>query len=132
MPRIFGKARLRIPPSGIPENAPPINTVPATQTTPQGTAKQFSEANGNLVSIVDVDSPTVTVHLTSSVGTIEVIPNPSTMIWNNNTDKVSLTGSPANVNRALNGMYFRPPTADVTAVITIRTTDGYNVDIDSD
>ncbi len=132
MPRIFAKWPMRIAPSGIPSNAPPINTVPATQTTPQGTAKQFSESGGNVVKVGDVDTPIVTATLLTTVGTIELIPNASTFIVSNNTSRASVTGSVANVNRALNGMFFRPPAGvDVTAVITLRTTDGYNIDTDS-
>jgi hypothetical protein len=132
MPRIFSKSRLKLPPSGIPDNAPPINTVPATQTTPVGTAKQFSDTNGNQVKVGDVDSPIVTAVVSTTNGTIEVIPNPATLIWNNITASVSCTGSVVNVNRALNGMYLRPVAGyNGTATITLRTSDGYNIDIDS-
>jgi hypothetical protein len=133
MPRIFAQRTIRLAPTGIPVNAPSVNTVPvAAQTTPQGTAKQFSESGGNVVKIADVDTPIITTTVSCSVGTVEVIPNPATFISYNNTTRVIVSGSVANVNRVLNGMYYRPPPAtDVTAVITLRTTDGLNVDTDS-
>lgn len=132
MPRIFSKTRLKLPASGGVDFGSPSNTVPATQTTPVGTAKQFSDSGGNAIVVSGGNSPMVTATLTTTNGTIEVIPNPATLVWYNNTDRVCVTGSVANVNRALNGMFLRPTAGyNGTATIAVRTTNGCSEDSDS-
>jgi len=48
----------------------PVNTVPAAQSVNEDTAKVFSAANGNQISISDVDNTSHTVTLTAAHGTI--------------------------------------------------------------
>ena len=131
--RLFATSALRLPPTGIPVNAPPINTVPAAQTTFLDTAKLFSDVGGNQVKVGDVDTPIVTATLTASNGmTIAASPHQGVMISNNGTSKVLIVGSPENVNRAMNGMRIAPASGfSGTATVTLRTSDGLNVDEDS-
>lgn len=130
--KFFASSPIRIPPSAVPVNAPPINTVPTAQTTYVSTTKLFSEAGSNPVKLVDVDTPMVTVTVTATNGTIELVPNQKVVVSNNVSSKVVVVGSITNVNLALNGMKFAPtPAFSGTAVITVRSTDGYNVDTDS-
>src|SRR5882672_3036446 len=51
-------------------NDVPVNTVPAAQSVNEDTAKVFSAANGNQISISDVDNTSHTVTLTAAHGTI--------------------------------------------------------------
>ena len=43
----------------LPINDAPVNTVPAAQITPEDTPRVFSAANGNLISIADLDADEV-------------------------------------------------------------------------
>src|SRR5882672_8801703 len=51
-------------------NDVPVNTVPAAQSVNEDTAKVFSAANGNQISISDVENTSHTVTLTAAHGTI--------------------------------------------------------------
>ena len=92
-------------------NDAPVNSVPGTQSTPEDTAKVFSSGNGNLISISDLDAGTGTVQvtLTGTNGTITVptIPSAGTRTGNG-AAVVTLTGSVAAINTALNGLSFTP------------------------
>jgi len=122
----------KAPKPNYPENAPPTNTVPSGQTSYVNATKYFSASGGNQLLLDDVDTPLVTATLITTNGKLTVIPNPGVIITNNTSLKVMVIGSVENVNRALNGMYLQPPTSfSSTLTITLRTSDGKNVQANS-
>jgi hypothetical protein len=125
--RPFSTSPIKPPPPGphYPENAPPTNTVPSGQTGYISASKYFSEIAGNQLLARDVDTPLVTATLTTTNGTLTVVPNPGVIVSNNSTARVIVIGSVENINRAMNGMHLDPVTDfSGTAVITLRTSDG--------
>lgn len=124
-----------IQPPPLPAPAPasvPINALPAGVTTYINVAKVFSQANGNPITVADTDSPILTVVLLTAQGTIEIVPNANVVITDNKTNRVTISGSPARINAALNGMKFTPSASfSGVATIQVRTSDGLNVDIDT-
>ncbi|MBL1210500.1 MAG: hypothetical protein FWJ34_12635, partial [Geminocystis sp. GBBB08] len=118
-------------------NDAPVNNVLATQTTLEDTIRIFNTANGNLVSISDVDagSQPVTVTLTSTNGIINLSGIAGLTFENgtvNGSNNIKITGTIAAINTALNGLGFAP-TANYnnnfsTGSITIVTDDLGNTD----
>ncbi len=112
-------------------NAAPVNTVPAAQFTPEDTAKVFSSANGNAISVADVDagSSAVKVTLTSTAGTLTLSGTTGLTITSgsNGSATMTFTGTIANINTALNGLSFTPTAnASGSATVTIATDDQGN------
>ena len=110
-------------------NDAPVNTVPGVQSTATGTAIVFNTANGNLISVSDVDVGTaeVQVTLTATNGTITLSGLTGlTFTAGDGTGDATMTfrGTLANVNAALAGLSFTP-TANFTgdATITLTTSD---------
>lgn len=130
--RLFsGKPIKRPPGNPPPAPQPPVNSAPATEDTNINTGVQFSADNGNKITISDVDSPVVICVIEADHGYIEVVPTPGVVIKKNKTAKVSMTGAPANINNALNGMWFVPYLDFAgTATIAIHTSDGISIDTD--
>jgi hypothetical protein len=94
-------------------NDAPVNTVPAAQVTAKNTAKVFSSANGNLISIGDLDagSNSVQVQLVSANGTTTLAGfGGLTFGVGDGTADATMTfsGTVANVNVALSGLSFSP------------------------
>jgi len=113
-------------------NDAPINNVPAVQTLAEDGTRVFNTANGNLVSITDVDarSGTLRVVLTASNGrlTLGQTTNLTFLSGDGTLDSsMSFTGTLANLNAALNGLTFTP-TANFngSASFTITTDDQGN------
>lgn len=115
-----------------PVNDTPVNTVPAAQTTAEDTNLTFSGATGNAIRVADVDGDTLTTTLAVTNGTIDLGSVVGVTISGNGTGTVVITGSPAAVNAALDGLIYRP-TADYNgaAVLTVTTTDGTATDSDA-
>ncbi len=95
------------------ENRPPVNSVPlTTQTVNEDAPLVFFAANANLVSVTDPDaaaSSSLTVTLAATNGTLTLGSTAGlTGLTGNNTANVSFSGTPANVNGALNGLSFNP------------------------
>jgi CSLREA domain-containing protein len=116
-----------------PVNDAPINTVPATQNTPENFTLVFSSGTGNRISIADIDAGNnavqVTLTATNGVmtlnGTAGLVFSPVNAN-NNGLDDATLnfTGSLTNINNALNGMIFKPtPGYSGPASIQIVTND---------
>jgi len=130
--RFYAGSPIRVPPPAPASNAPPVNSVPSGQTTYIDTIKHFTVAGNNAVTVADTDTPLVTATLTTSTGMLEVMVNSSVIISNNKSNKIIVVGSPASINRALDGMRWTPPTSfSGVATITLRINDGENIDIDS-
>ncbi len=94
-------------------NDAPVNAVPSAQGTGQNTALVFSSGNGNAISIADVDAAasSVQVTLTATNGTLTLAGTTGlTFSTGNGTGDATMTftGTVANINAALNGMFFDP------------------------
>ncbi len=108
----------------------PVNAVPGTQNTTEDTSFIFSTANGNAITVSDVEGGSQTVTLTAANGLISLGGVAGlTNVVGNGTGTITFTGSIANINTALNGLSFTPR-ADYNntispaspASITIKTT----------
>lgn len=111
-----------------PVNDPPVNVKPATQTTLEDTSLTFSTGNGNAVSVgdVDVQSGNLQVNLGVSHGVLTLSGTAGLTVTGNGTDTVQVTGTPANINAALNGLVYAPAAnfnGSAADTLTITTSD---------
>ncbi|MEH6565831.1 MAG: Ig-like domain-containing protein [Halopseudomonas sp.] len=107
----------------------PVNTVPGAQTTDTITPLVFSNGNGNAISVSDSGNLTVVVSVAS--GTLRAITGGAAGISDNGTGTITLTGTAAEVNAALEGLTYTPGGADAQS-ISIQSTDAAgNVDSDT-
>ncbi len=101
-------------------NDPPVNTVPAAQTTEEDTPLTFNAANGNRISTSDIDAANGIIFAELTLSTLDG-PNPGILTLGglggitivgggNNTQNVAFTGTLTNVNAALNNLVYTPPT----------------------
>ncbi|MBI5760347.1 MAG: tandem-95 repeat protein [Planctomycetales bacterium] len=110
-------------------NDAPVNNVPAAQTNLEDTARLFNVANGNLISVTDVDaaSSSVRVTLTGANGTATLgLTTGLIFTTGDGTSDASMTftGTLAAINAALVGTSFLPAANFVgTASLTIATND---------
>ncbi|RKZ62524.1 MAG: hypothetical protein DRR08_05970 [Candidatus Parabeggiatoa sp. nov. 2] len=108
-------------------NDAPVNTVPGPQNVHQDTALTLSTANGNRISIHDVDagSNAVAVTLTATNGTLTLSSGSSaaalTFSSGDGTADASMafTGTLVNINAALDGLKFSP-TAGYSGSATVQ------------
>ena len=117
-----------------PVNDPPVNTVPTAQTVAEGNDIIFNAANGNSISVNDIDADTsdISVTLSSSNGgtftglgdTVGLTNSPSL-----NGTSIVLTGSQTEINEALSGLTLTP-NGTTDDVITITTNDQGNTGFD--
>ncbi len=94
-------------------NGAPVNTVPGAQQTLINTARDFSTANGNVVSTWDPDSDLTDVQVTLTVtdGTLTLNAGAFaalTSVAGNGTATVDLFGTWAEINAAMNPMTYTP------------------------
>ncbi|MEV8686494.1 VCBS domain-containing protein, partial [Mesorhizobium ciceri] len=112
-----------------------VNGVPASQSTDSNTAKVFSSANGNAISISDVDNSSHTVTLTSSNGTLTLsgLAGLSFSVGDGSADgTMTFSGTDTAINAALNGLSFAPTNNfHGSASIQITTNDGSLSDTDT-
>ncbi|GJE77141.1 Ig-like domain-containing protein [Methylorubrum suomiense] len=110
-------------------NDAPLNGVPAGQTTAEDTGLIFSSGNGNAITVADPDAGTGTLTTTFSVahGTLSLGSRTGVTVANDGTRTVTLTGTVAAINAALDGTVYRPD-ADYNGneTLTIVTDDGGN------
>ncbi len=95
-------------------NDAPTNTVPGAQTTTEDTARVFSVANGNLITVADVDTGTLTVTVAVTNGTFSLSGIAGlTFTTGDGTADATMTfsGTAAAINTALAGASYIP-TAD--------------------
>ncbi|MFH1871359.1 MAG: Ig-like domain-containing protein [Pseudomonadota bacterium] len=111
---------------------PPVNTVPVAQTVAEDTAKVFSDANGNAITVADVDGETLTTTVDIGNGTLTAVAFAGATIINNGTGTVTISGTAAAINGALNGLSYAPA-ADYNgpATLTVTTSDGTLSDTDT-
>ncbi len=105
-------------------NDAPVNTVPGDQSTNEDANLVFSAANGNAITIADVDS-TVTTTLTVANGSLTLGSITGVSVTGNGTGTVTITGSASAITAALSGLAFAP-TADWNGATTLNvsTSDG--------
>jgi VCBS repeat-containing protein len=93
-------------------NVAPVNTVPGAQSTNEDTPLVFSTGNSNAISISDADAGTsnvqVALTVTNGIVTLSGTSGLSITGGANGTNTVTVQGTIANINAALNGMSFTP------------------------
>ena len=93
-------------------NAPPVNTVPGPQSTPEDTALVFSIANANAISVADPDAGTNPLQLSLTVTTGRLtLASVAGLTFNsgaNGTGAMTFTGTAAQISAALNGLQYVP------------------------
>ena len=113
----------------------PVNLVPGPQVTAEDTARIFSTANGNAISIADVDSNVLTVAITVTNGTLTLSGIAGlTFTTGDGTADTALvfSGTAAAINAALEGAAYAPnPDYNGPAQLTIQTSDGSLSDTDT-
>jgi hypothetical protein len=105
-------------------NDAPVNTVPGPQSTNEDTAKVFSGANSNQISVADVDAGanSIKITLTATNGTITLATTAGLVfITGDGTADATMmfTGTLTAVNTAMNGMSFTP-TADFNGAASLQ------------
>src|SRR5258705_544445 len=90
-------------------NDAPVNAVPATQTVDEDTALVFGVAHSNAITISDVDANggDETVTLTVGSGTLSLGSTANLTSFTNNAASITLTGTVAQINAALDGMSYQ-------------------------
>lgn len=103
-------------------NNAPVNTVPPTQSTNENTAKTLSAANGNALSINDVDvgGGNLNVTLTTTTGTLNLLSTTGLIVTGNGTASVSLAGSMTDLNNAFGAGLAYSPSAGFSGDTTIQ------------
>lgn len=114
-------------------NNSPVNTVPVAQATDEDTVKVFSAANSNAITVSDAidtavlgatDALTTTVSV--SHGTLTAIAS-GAVITNNGTASVTIAGTAAQVNAALDGLSYAPDlNYNGSDTLTVSTNDNGN------
>ena len=111
---------------------PPVNTVPAAQTTLEDTNKVIT---GLQVSDVDAANSTMTVTLAVTNGTLTLLASNGVNIATNNTGSVQLTGTLSAINTLLataNAVTYKPLTNfSGSATLTMTSSDGTFSDVDT-
>jgi uncharacterized repeat protein (TIGR01451 family)/MYXO-CTERM domain-containing protein len=121
-------AALAIQVSALPENQPPVNTVPGPQSTPSGTPLVFSAAGHDAISVADPDAGDadvqITLAATSGVVTLATTAGLALVTGTGTGDAtVAFTGPLVSVNAALDGLAFTPAAGYVGAASLTITTD---------
>ncbi|QDQ26773.1 Ig-like domain-containing protein [Chitinimonas arctica] len=112
--------------------APPVNGVPGAQSLAEDSTLVFSVGNGNAVTVADADGGALTTVVSVGNGTLTAVVFNGANITNNGSGSVTISGTVASVNGALNGLVYRP-TADYngSATLTVTSQDGVNIDSDT-
>jgi hypothetical protein len=92
----------------VPVNDAPVNSIPGTQSVNEEATLTFSTGTGNAITISDVDvgSGNETVTLTVTSGTLALGSTAGLTSFTNNAASITLTGTVANINAALNGLTY--------------------------
>ncbi len=112
-----------------PVNDAPVNAVPGIQSTSENAALVFSSANGNQISISDVDagSNSVQVTLTATDGTLSLGNTAGLSVTGNGTATVTISGGISDINARLEGTSFVPAAGFAgTATVQVTTNDQGN------
>ena len=112
-------------------NQAPVNTVPITAgaalpvtTTPEETPLVFNATNGNAISIDDPDGDALSVTVAVTNGVLTVSPGSGAVVGDDGTSSVTISGTQAEVNAALDGLTFSTAlNFNGPAVLTLTTDD---------
>ncbi|GJE00636.1 tandem-95 repeat protein [Methylobacterium isbiliense] len=110
-------------------NDAPVNAVPESQTLVEDGTRVFSVANGNALSVSDVDigtgAATVTLSVTSGVLTLSGTTGLTFASGDGSADaSMTFTGALAAINAALDGLTYAPPANGTgSATLTLMTSD---------
>ncbi len=113
-------------------NDAPVNTVPGAQSTNEDSTLVFSSGNGNGITVADVDNASLTTIVSVTNGVLTAVAFAGATITDNGTASVTISGTAAAINGALNGLSYAP-VADYhgAATLTVSTTDGSTTDVDT-
>ncbi|BAN50029.1 retention module-containing protein [Metapseudomonas resinovorans] len=116
-----------------PVNDAPVNAVPGAQTLAEDGSKVFSLIGGNSVSVSDIDSGNLSVTLNVQHGVINLGPLAGGVTFSGNgTGSITLSGSQAAINAALQGLKYTPAANyNGQDTLTIHTSDGSLSDTDT-
>ena len=113
-------------------NDAPVNTVPGAQTINEDATLTFT--GGNAISIADADagSSDLTTTLSIADGALSVgAVMAGLVVTGEGTNLVTLTGTLAEINDALNGLTYTPPAhANGSRTLTVTTNDNGNTGVD--
>ena len=113
-------------------NNAPVNTVPAAQNTTEDITRVFSAANGNALSVADVDGGILTTTVSIGNGVLTAVAFAGATITNNGSGSVIISGTAVAINGALNGLSFAPtPDYNGSLTLTLNTSDGMLSDVDT-
>ena len=121
-----GEATVRFTLRVLPINDAPTLTVPEPQETQEGGALTIGEAEGNPITVDDIDAGTNSVEttVTAGKGTLEAAANSGATVTGNETGSLTLFGRLDQINDALNGLAYSPePDFFGTDVIEVRIDD---------
>lgn len=110
-------------------NDAPVNTTPGSQTVLEDQVLNFSSANGNAISISDLDAGTGEIGTTLSVdaGSLQATAAGDATLIGNGTGTLTVDGTLADINATLDGVSYRGPAdAGTSATLTITTNDQGN------
>ncbi|MGE8501468.1 MAG: retention module-containing protein [Pseudomonas sp.] len=116
-----------------PVNDAPVNTTPGAQTLAEDGSKTFSLLTGNSIAVSDVDGDRLTTTLSVEHGVLTLGPLKNGITFSGNgTGSITLSGSPAAISAALQGLKY-VPAANYNGqdTLTISTSDGALSDTDS-
>ena len=92
-----------------PVNDAPVNTVPGAQTLNEDSSKTFSLLSGNSIAVRDVDGDQLTTTLSVEHGALTLGPLSGGVSFSGNgTGSITLVGSQAAINAALQGLKYVP------------------------
>lgn len=116
-----------------PVNDAPINQLPPAQNMASNDTLVFSVANGNALTLTDVDAGAGLVHVTlsASIGTLSLAPaggpfpglTPDGGTTGIDDTSMGFTGTLADINTALDGLAYKPGVFAGSATLTIVTND---------
>ena len=112
-------------------NDAPVNSLPSTQATSEDSAWVFSSANGNAITVSDVDSASLTTTLVVTHGSLTLGSTTSVTFTGNDTGTLQITGTAAAINAALEGASFKPANDfSGSSTLSVTTNDGAASDVD--
>ncbi|MEM9534337.1 MAG: Ig-like domain-containing protein [Cyanobacteria bacterium P01_E01_bin.45] len=106
-----------------PVNDAPVNTVPIAQTTNSVTPIAFTTIS---ISDVDAGGGSLQSVIATTFGTLTVAPGSGANVSSDGSDSVTITGTLAQINAALNGLDYDSDGMTGIATITLTTTDQGN------
>ncbi|NJN86619.1 MAG: cadherin-like domain-containing protein [Leptolyngbyaceae cyanobacterium SL_7_1] len=110
-------------------NDAPVNALPGNQSVVQGATRVFSAATGNAITVSDVDAEGGIERVTVSVTQGQLALGSTTgltAVTGNGSNAVTIQGTVANLNAALNGLTYTPTPQAIlagAAVLTVTTND---------